>query len=730
MIQTIIDYLEEKGRPMNAFDIADGLGAPIEAVDAALGEMIAHGQILLTKKNRYARPDMLGLIPARAMVTRGGARFARPLDGSSDVRISREGDLRAMNGDEILVRPPRRHSDGGAYYLAAITKRAHETLIAVLEEATRTVEQPPVVVRKGRRKKVVHRPPEVIRYTGAVPCDPHLLCRVEVVGDLMGAKMGDTVALRVVDWPRRHVPLKAEVTRVLGDGNDLSVQLDALIESRHLETAFPPEVIAESEALAEPDDAEKAGRYDARGVTLFTIDGDDAKDFDDAVSLEKTENGLTLGVHIADVSHYVKRGGAIDREALRRGTSVYLPGRVIPMLPEKLCNDLCSLRPNVDRLSLSLFMEIQGDEIVSSHLERAVIHSRARLTYAEVNKLLDGAENSVPEELHETLFEMDALSRRLRAKREARGAIDFELAEPSFTLNEKGEPIDVQARVRGEAERLIEDFMLAANETIAEKAREAKLPLLYRVHERPDGDKLAVLENFLNIFGHPVHLGRDPQPRVLQGVLQSVAGTPEEAVVKSFMLRSLKRAQYSDKPLGHYALAARDYCHFTSPIRRYPDLTVHRMMKLLIAGQLETAQAMQGRMADLAAETSRCEYEAASLERDADDLVRTWYMKPHVGEVFDATVVSVTAWGFYVALDNTAEGLVRGGEPDEDYFYDEERQCLRSARSHRKIRSGDRVRVRLDSADVPARELTFTALWPDDGKRRKKSADDEENAEN
>ena len=201
-------------------------------------------------------------------------------------------------------------------------------------------------------------------------------------------------------------------------------------------------------------------------------------------------------------------------------------------------------------------------------------------------------------------------------------------------------------------------------------------------------------------------------------------------MVKSFMLRSLKRAQYSDKPLGHYALAARDYCHFTSPIRRYPDLTVHRMMKLLIAGQLETAQAMQGRMADLAAETSRCEYEAASLERDADDLVRTWYMKPHVGEVFDATVVSVTAWGFYVALDNTAEGLVRGGEPDEDYFYDEERQCLRGARSHRKIRSGDRVRVRLDSADVPARELTFTALWPDDGKRRKKSADDEENAEN
>ena len=199
MIQKIIDYLEEKGRPMNAFDIADGLGAPIEAVDAALKEMIAHGQILLTKKNRFARPDILGLIPARAMVTRGGARFARPLDGSDDVRISREGDLRAMNGDEILVRPPRRHSPGNAYYLAAITKRAHETLIAVLEEATRTVEQPPVIVRKGRRKKVVHRPPEIVRYVGAVPCDPHLLCAVEVVGDLMGAHMGDTVALRGVD---------------------------------------------------------------------------------------------------------------------------------------------------------------------------------------------------------------------------------------------------------------------------------------------------------------------------------------------------------------------------------------------------------------------------------------------------------------------------------------------------------------------------------------------------
>ena len=728
MIERIIDYLEEAGRPLDAFSIADGLNAPIEDVAEALKEMLTHGQLILTKKNRYARPDMLGLIPARAMVTRGGARFARPLDGSPDVRISREGDLRAMNGDEILVHPPKSFSDGGAYYLAAITKRAHETLIGVLEEASYTVEQPPVIVRKGRHKKVIHRPPEVIHYTGAVPCDPHLLCRIEVVGDLMGAHMGDTVALRVLEWPMRHVPLKAEVTRVLGDGNDLSVQMDALIESRHMIAEFPPEVIAESEALTEPDEAEIAGRYDARGVTLFTIDGDDAKDFDDAVSLEVTERGVTLGVHIADVSHYVKTGSAIDREALRRGTSVYLPGRVIPMLPEKLCNDLCSLKPDVDRLALSLFMDIEGDEIVLSHLERAVIHSRARLTYDEVNKLLRGEENSVPESLHETLFEMDKLACKLRARREARGAIDFELAEPEFTLNEKGEPTDIQTRVRGEAERLIEDFMLAANETIARKAREAKLPLIYRVHEKPDGDKLGVLENFLGTFGHAVHLGRDPQPKALQAVLNSVSGTQEEAVVKSFMLRSLKRACYSDKPLGHYALAARDYCHFTSPIRRYPDLTVHRMMKMLLSGQAETAQTLSPRMADLASETSQREYEAATLERDADDLVRTWFMKPHVGETFDATVVSVTGWGFYAALDNTAEGLVRGSEPEDDYVLDEEHQCLHGQHSRRRIRPGDRVRVRLDSADVPARELTFTALFPDDTKKHKKNEHGENSA--
>ena len=711
MTERICEYLAEQGRAMDLFDLADALAMPADEVSAALGSLAEQGRVVVSKKGRYAVPETLGLIPAKAVILRSGVPHARPLDGSPEMKISRAGELRAMHGDLILVRRGRA-DDPGICELAAVTQRAAQKLIGIVQMETRLIEKKPVIVRHGRHKKLMRQPPEEIEYLAARPCDLHVACAVEITENAPKARPGDTVVLRVLEYPRRHTPLKAAVVRVLGRGLDIGIQLDALVETHGLPAVFPEDALIEAAAL--PDgvtESDIAGRFDARGIPLFTIDGDDAQDFDDAVSLERAGAGWRLGVHIADVSHYVAQGGAIDREALRRGTSVYLPGRTLPMLPEKLCNRLCSLMPDVDRLAMSLFLTLENGRVTDVRLENSVIHSRARLTYAEVNRLFDGAENGVPAALRPILFDMDAVARQLRQKRGDRGSIDFDLPEPALTLDEEGYPVDVQARERGEAERLIEDFMLAANEAVAEMAKSCRLPFLYRVHEKPDPDRLAALELFLANLNHPVRLGREPHPRQLQELLADTAALPEAAVIKRQLLRSLKRACYMAEPLGHYGLAARDYCHFTSPIRRYPDLTAHRMLKLLLAGGLEQAQSQEARMPVLAAQSSEREFAAATAERDADDLMKAHYMRGREGEEFDGVVSGVHSWGFFVSLPNTVEGLVRARDLSDYYDFDETRQLLVGERTRRMIRLGDRVRVLLERVDTMACEIDFLPVW-------------------
>ena len=714
MQDRICDYLKEQNRAVDPFELAEALEMPIDEASRALTGLVAEGRVFISKKGRYAAPETLGLIPAKAVILRSGAPCARPLDGSPEIRLSRSGELRAMHGDTILIRPGRERGAVGAGHAerVAVTQRAARTLIVVLKMETRVVEKKPVIVRRGRRRKIMRQAPETVEYLAARPCDLHVACGIEVTGDTHGARVGDTVSLRIVEWPRRHTPLKAEIVRVLGHGLDIGVQMEALIESHGLPRVFPEDALGEAAGLPDRVTASDIeGRFDARDIPLFTIDGDDAKDFDDAVSLEKTERGWRLGVHIADVSHYVGKGGAIDREARRRGTSVYLPGRTLPMLPEKLCNDLCSLMPDVDRLAMSLLLDFENGRVADCRLENSVIHSRARLTYREVNKLFAGEENAVPEALRPILFDMDALAKTLRRKRYERGSIDFDLPESELTLDGDGYPVDVQARARGEAERLIEDFMLAANEAVAEMAKSCRLPFLYRVHEKPDPDRLAALEVFLANMNHPVRLGKEPHPRLLQALLEDTADLPEAAVIRRQLLRSLKRACYRAEPLGHYGLAARDYCHFTSPIRRYPDLTAHRMLKRLLAGELVEAQQGAGEMEALASETSQREYEAATAERDADDLVKVYYMRGREGEEFDGVVSGVHNWGFFVELDNTVEGLVHVRELDDFFDFDEDRQRLVGERSRRVIRLGDRVRVLLTRADTMACEIDFMPVW-------------------
>ncbi len=710
MEKRIRDYLKEQNRSMTAVDLMNELNVDAGELSAALLEATREGRLLLTRKGKYALPEQTGAIPARALVLRSGVPIARPLDGSEEMRIV-GGDLRAMNGDLILVRRSGRVGERAKCDLVSVTERANDTFTAVLFMDERKIIPEPYFVRKGRHKKHVRPAPYYERVLSATPFDTRILCRIDVEGDLMGAKVGDAVVLKVIEWQRHKVPMRAQVTKVLGAGWNVRTQLIALTESHDLPREFSAEALRQAEKLpreVRPEDVKN--RADARNTLLFTIDGADARDFDDAVSLEKTDAGWLLGVHIADVSHYVRKGSPIDRDARERGTSVYLPGMVLPMLPEALSNNLCSLMPQVDRLALTIWLTIENGEVVREKLERTVIHSSARLTYEEVNKLFLGEENNVPEFLHDTLRDMLSLSHTLRRKRHARGSIDFELAEPHFTLDESGMPVDVCARERGEAEKLIEDFMLLANETVAKMGRMKKLGLLYRVHEEPDPDRLHALEEFLQNMNHPHHLGRSPAPMVLQHMLEDTASLPEAAVIRQLTLRSLKRACYDEQPLGHYGLAAKDYCHFTSPIRRYPDLAVHRALCAMLSRDMDRARGNEQALSELALHCSDREYAAVAVERDADDLIRAYYMKNHIGEEFEGVVSGVQSWGFYVALPNTVEGLVHVRTIEEHVVYVEEKQMLICKPLRLKIRLGDSVRVKLDSVNVMAGTIDFVLV--------------------
>lgn len=720
MKEMILGLLETESKAWELSGIAGHLNIAVDEAQKTLDTLLRDGQAILTKKGKYTIPRAMGLITARAQVLRSGTLVARSLDDRENLPIRLIGRLRCLSGDIILVRPDSHLTNGARHCeLVMVTRHAHETFSAVL-----SVMSAPIRKEKTRQKPKKKKQPvrgENSLMLTAKPYDRSITCDIRLEGDLLGARNGDMVVLQTVAWPEQGRPLLARVLRVMGDAEHLAVQLKAIAEDHDFETSFPDEAAAQAAGF--PDHVQEQdmeGRLDLRSLVLFTIDGEDAKDFDDAVSLEKLPDGAwQLGVHIADVSHYVAAGQPLDQEALRRGTSLYLPGLTLPMLPDALSSHLCSLMPDVDRLAMSLFMKIQSGNILSHQLAPSVIHSSARLTYTQVNRLLNGEENSVPQPLHKTLEDMLALSHDLRETRRKRGSIDFDLSETGFTLNANHEPIDVHARERGEAERLIEDFMLAANETVAQLAQSKGLPFVYRIHEKPDADKLYALELFLQGLNLPARIGQDPHPRVLQELVAKTAQNSNADIIRMVMIRSLKRACYSEKPEGHYALATKDYCHFTSPIRRYPDLQVHRMLKKLLAGKAGSSEQQTKRMAELAAQCSQREYAATSAEREGDDLLKAHYMSKHIGEQFDGIVSGVTGWGFYVTLPNTVEGLVSISSLDDYYIYDDKHSTLIGQRTGHVIRLGDSVQVQVSRADTVRREVDFqlitsrSKIWED-----------------
>ena len=566
------------------------------------------------------------------------------------------------------------------------------------------------------------------------PLERHLPSSIVVTGSLQGCAEGDIVRTKVAGWGGKD-EMTVRITERIGSFEQARHALTALVRSMNLREGFGEEALREADACREASLADDPAREDLRGLLTFTIDGADAKDFDDAVSIEPLEGGnVRLGVHIADVGHYVPLGSALDREAYLRGTSVYLPGRVLPMLPEQLSNGVCSLRPDEDKFTLSALIEMspQG-EALDLRLACTITRSKARLVYDDVNRLFDGdaAQREMYQATHpqlcEALYAMQKLARAIRERRAAQGAIDFDTSEPKFILDGEGEPVEIVRRERGEAEMMIEDFMLTANACVARMAKGKGIPLLYRVHEKPDPEKLATFASFLSVIGVTGYrLGSNAKPGELRAVIEGTRERTEFSVISALALRSMQKARYDAQPLGHYGLAMEDYCHFTSPIRRYPDLVVSRAITAVLTG--ERVRLTGEKLDDAAQRSSDCERNAVEAERAADKMMMARFMASHVGEEYEGVVSGVTDFGLYVELANGAEGFIHVSTLDDWFDYDERRMLLRGERTGAAFSLGQQLRVRVANVELARSAVDLELCDPLAIARRERSAKKQERA--
>ncbi len=557
--------------------------------------------------------------------------------------------------------------------------------------------------------------------------------RVYVSENGLIPQMGDMVKVSLKTYPTEDLPdqMTGAVVEIIGNKNDPGVDIMSIVAEHDIRTEWPEDALEQANAIPDhvtEEERHEAGRRDITDQPAVTIDGDDSKDFDDAVVLWKLDNGnYHLGVHIADVAHYVKEGTPLDREAFARGNSTYLVDRVIPMLPFRLSNGICSLNEGVDRLVLSCDMEITPEgERVSYDIYPAVMRSHGRLTYNKVNQALraDVPDSDLEDKyvkVRPMLKDMAALHEALYNKRHARGAIDFEEPEAKIIVDEKGKPVDIVLHSRGTAEKMIESFMLLANETVAEAYYRKKVPFLYRVHETPEADRVTRFFEFCSAFGLNVKADpNDIEPLDLQKVVTKTLGTPEEAVLQMMLLRSLKQAHYSEDPLGHFGIAAKYYTHFTSPIRRYSDTMAHRMIHAYLEEGMgdEVKEHFKEELPEVADQTSMQERRSIDTERATNDLKMTEYMADQVGNKFEAVISSVTSFGMFVQLENTVEGLIHISNLKDDYYsYDEKTMTLTGRATHKKYKVGMPIKVVLTNANVEQHQLDFEVYDPDAKKR-------------
>lgn len=667
---------------------------------SALEEMAAVGTIVATKKKKYGTPEMFDMTIGKVDIAQRGFGFLMvPGEKGNDIFLPEPELEGVFQGDTLLVKITKRSADG---------RRREGALVKVLSRGATQV----VGTFKLYKK-----------YGMVEPQDPKVGTNFYVHLANTGQAMdGDMVVLKVTDWPKGSKVPGGTVIEVLGKKGDPYVDILSVIRKFNLPEAFPPAVEAEAAAFPEELDAlELERRTDHRDALVITIDGADAKDLDDAISIDTLDNGnLVLGVHIADVTHYVKEGSALDRDAFERGTSVYMVDKVVPMLPKRLSNGLCSLHPDVDRLTLSVDMEITpAGEVVKHEIYESVIRSKYRMIYTDVSDLLeDKAAPEIVEKYKDLLPELklyEALAKILRKRRMDRGAVDFNFAEGKVITDETGKAIDVILDERRVANRMIEEFMLIANETVAEHFSRKDFPFVYRIHEDPDEERIETFIKYLYNLGVKVKIGKDGiEPKTVQQILEQIEGHKEEHVVNKLMLRSLKQAKYSPRNEGHFGLAAEYYCHYTSPIRRYPDLQIHRIIKEDLKGKLSEHRitALRRIVEEAAIQSSDRERVAEQAERDADDMKKAEYMSTHVGETFSGLISSVLSFGFFVELPNTVEGLVHMSSLEimDDFDYDEKSMALVGMRSRKRFSIGDLVEVKLIRVDVDQRQVDFQYL--------------------
>ncbi|MFA9466872.1 MAG: ribonuclease R [Velocimicrobium sp.] len=547
-----------------------------------------------------------------------------------------------------------------------------------------------------------------------------------------GAVTGHKVVVQITAYGDNKKNPEGKIIEILGHVNDPGVDIISIVRGYELPEEFPEGVMKQVDGTAEEvEPSAIAGRVDLRSVEMVTIDGEDAKDLDDAVSLTKEGDIYKLGVHIADVSNYVTEKSPLDEEAVKRGTSVYLVDRVIPMLPHKLSNGICSLNAGVDRLALSCLMEIDEKGTVINHkIVESVINVDRRMTYTSVKKIIEDKDEDEIKEYESLvpMFErMEELAVILREKRRKRGSIDFDFPESKITLDKNGKPINVSAYQRNKATKIIEDFMLIANETVAEDFFWQEIPFVYRTHENPDPEKIMKLGIFINNFGYTIKIGQDEiHPKELQKLIEKIENTPEEPLISRLTLRSMKQAKYTTTNEGHFGLATKYYCHFTSPIRRYPDLQIHRIIKENLRKGLSEKRSKHYEqiLPEIATHSSAMERRADEAERDVEKLKKAEYMKQFIGQTYEGVISGITSWGIYVELPNTVEGMIRVTSLKDDYyFYDEEHYTMVGENTKKTFKLGERVNIEVVGVDRILRTIDFELVKEQDNESRRKEAD-------
>ena len=650
------------------------------------------------KKRDLREFEKQGLIKEGTFIgNQKGFGFVELEDEEDDIFIPANSVGTAMHQDKVRVLVKKKSGSG---------KRQEGTVVEILERGTTEV------VGTFQRE----------RDYGFVLCDNQKYAKDIYIAakNSKGVRDGDKVVAEIMDYgDERHKP-EGRIKEDMGSINAPGTDILAIVKSFNIPSEFPPKVITQAGRV--PDhvlDADRDGRMDLTHLQTVTIDGEDAKDLDDAISLTKEGNIYHLGVHIADVSNYVQGGSALDKEALKRGTSVYLADRVIPMLPERLSNGICSLNQGEDRLTLSCLMDIdKNGQVIDHKIAETIIRVDRRMSYTQVRCILEDGDTETSREYADFVpmfFLMKELSELLRSRRHLRGSIDFDFPESKITLNGAGRAIDVQAYEANVATEIIEDFMLMANETVAKEYCQGEYPFVYRTHETPDPERVESLLTLLRNQGISVQkAGEEITPKEIQEIIESIQGLPNETMISRLTLRTMKQAKYTTQCSGHFGLAAKYYCHFTSPIRRYPDLQIHRIIRDNIRGRLQRegkTEHYREILEHVAQQSSACERRAQEAERESDRLKKAEYMSYHLGEEFEGIISGVTAYGFYVELPNTVEGLVHVTSLRDDYYsYNEETYELSGELSHKVYHLGQKVRVRVADADALKRTVDFTVV--------------------